>query len=81
MGKKKGKNKNLTLEEKLLHEKAVRQKEFWYTDPKTGYRVLTAYFLCHRGYCCRSGCRWCPYGFVEGEDWNEWNTSKTGEEE
>jgi len=27
------------------------------------YRVFTEFYLMSRGYCCRSGCRHCPYGF------------------
>jgi hypothetical protein len=35
---------------------------------ENGNWVFTAKFLLDRGYCCRSGCRHCPYGFVkEGE--------------
>ena len=26
--------------------------------------VFTAHYLRNRGYCCESGCRHCPYGFV-----------------
>ena len=29
------------------------------------YRVFTEFYLISRGYCCRSGCRHCPYGFKE----------------
>ncbi|MEM6723947.1 MAG: DUF5522 domain-containing protein [Bacteroidota bacterium] len=25
--------------------------------------VLTAHYLEKRGYCCKNGCRHCPYGF------------------
>ena len=32
-----------------------------YTDPATGYTVLTAGFLAARGTCCGRGCRHCPY--------------------
>jgi hypothetical protein len=28
-----------------------------------GLMVFTERFLLHRGYCCESGCRHCPYGF------------------
>jgi len=31
-----------------------------------GNWVFTAHYLRRRGYCCRSGCRHCPYGFREG---------------
>lgn len=37
---------------------------------ENGNYVFTAKFLLKRGYCCRSGCRHCPYGYVkevEGE--------------
>lgn len=30
-----------------------------------GKYVFTARYLRERGYCCRSGCRHCPYGFVK----------------
>lgn len=30
---------------------------------ENGLVVFTATFLRRRGYCCRSGCRHCPYGF------------------
>lgn len=29
-----------------------------------GNWVFTAKYLLRRGYCCRSGCRHCPYGYV-----------------
>jgi len=35
---------------------------------ENGNWVFTAKFLLNRGYCCRSGCRHCPYGFVKGKD-------------
>ena len=30
---------------------------------ENGLMVFTAHYLLQRGYCCRSGCRHCPYGF------------------
>jgi hypothetical protein len=30
-----------------------------------GLMVFTAHYLRHRGYCCQSGCRHCPYGFKQ----------------
>lgn len=35
---------------------------------ENGNWVFTAKYLLHRGYCCRSGCRHCPYGFVREEN-------------
>jgi hypothetical protein len=29
------------------------------------YRVFTEFYLLSRGYCCRSGCRHCAYGFKQ----------------
>ena len=31
---------------------------------ENGFYVFTAHYLRKRGFCCRSGCRHCPYGFV-----------------
>jgi hypothetical protein len=33
-----------------------------------GRMVFTAKYLLDRGYCCKSGCRHCPYGFVRPAD-------------
>lgn len=30
---------------------------------ENGRYVFTEHYLRKRGYCCRSGCRHCPYGF------------------
>jgi len=60
---------------KALNELVAKQKE--YPFPGRGgdliegvhyykedvYRVFTEFYLISRGYCCRSGCRHCPYGF------------------
>ena len=32
-----------------------------------GLMVFTAQYLRDRGYCCTSGCRHCPYGYVREE--------------
>jgi len=32
-----------------------------YTDPVSGYLVMTSAYLAERGVCCRQGCRHCPY--------------------
>ena len=36
----------------------VEGEDFYVED---GLYVFTAHFLLRRGYCCRSGCRHCPY--------------------
>ncbi|WP_176420426.1 DUF5522 domain-containing protein [Lutibacter flavus] len=30
---------------------------------KEGYRVFTEKYHLKRGYCCKNGCRHCPFGF------------------
>jgi hypothetical protein len=34
---------------------------------ENGLMVLTAEFLRKRGYCCKNGCRHCPYGFKSSD--------------
>lgn len=38
------------------------QGEDYYLSPE-GYKVFTEKYHIKRGYCCKSGCRHCPYGF------------------
>ncbi len=33
-----------------------------------GYKVFTAQFHLKRGYCCKSGCKYCPYGYDKKTD-------------
>lgn len=35
---------------------------------ENGKFVFTEKFLKDRGYCCKSGCRHCPYGFQKGKE-------------
>jgi len=35
--------------------------DFYYTPE--GFVVFTATYHLKRGYCCKNGCRHCPYGF------------------
>ena len=36
--------------------------EDYYISPE-GYIVFTEKYHLKRGYCCKSGCKHCPYGF------------------
>ncbi|MEM6730041.1 MAG: DUF5522 domain-containing protein [Myxococcota bacterium] len=47
-----------------LHQAAIESGQATYTDPKTGYMVLTALAHQQRGYCCGSRCRHCPFDHV-----------------
>jgi hypothetical protein len=35
---------------------------------ENGFVVFTAAYHLKRGYCCKSGCRHCPYGFKKERD-------------
>lgn len=41
--------------------KGLDEEDFYYT--KEGFLVFTEKYHQKRGYCCKSGCRHCPYGF------------------
>ena len=43
---------------------SLRAEADYYVED--GLMVFTAHFLRQRGYCCESGCRHCPYGYVVG---------------
>lgn len=43
------------------HDAALTSGDAGYSDPQTGFFVLTAAFLRDRGTCCTNGCRHCPY--------------------
>lgn len=40
---------------------ALEKDDFYYSEE--GYLVFTEKYLLKRGYCCKSGCRHCPYGY------------------
>ncbi len=48
-------------EKRLLHNKGLGPEDY-YRDAQ-GLLIFTAVYLLKRGYCCRTGCRHCPYGF------------------
>jgi Family of unknown function (DUF5522) len=43
-------------------ERGKLAPEDFYTTPD-GYIVFTEQYHLKRGYCCKSGCKHCPYGF------------------
>jgi hypothetical protein len=53
-------------EPKPVQEKRVAptpgRGDFYYDGP---YFVFTEQYHLRRGWCCQSGCRHCPYGFVK----------------
>ncbi len=42
--------------------KAKFAEEDYYLSPE-GYIVFTEAYHLKRGYCCKSGCKHCPYGY------------------
>jgi len=51
-----------------LHDEACSKGHTFYKDPKTGYIVFTREQLRKRGFCCKSGCRHCAYGFKKDSE-------------
>jgi hypothetical protein len=49
-------NENVEMDETF-----VEGVDFYFED---GLMVLTRHYLLKRGFCCKSGCRHCPYGFT-----------------
>ncbi len=47
--------------EEFPKRKDLEPDDYYMSDE--GYIVFTAKYLLKRGYCCKSGCRHCPYGF------------------
>ncbi len=41
-------------------------EDFYYNEK--GYRVFTEKYHLKRGYCCKSGCLHCPYGYDKKTD-------------
>lgn len=41
------------------------EKDFYWEN---GLMVFTAAFLLRRGYCCKNGCRHCPYGYKKEDN-------------
>jgi hypothetical protein len=45
--------------------KLIEGEDFYYTPE--GYKCFTEKYHLKRGYCCKSGCRHCPYGFKKNK--------------
>ena len=46
----------------MFEEKPELEADDFYLS-KEGYKVFTEKYHLKRGYCCKSGCRHCPYGY------------------
>jgi hypothetical protein len=43
----------------------IEGADYYWDGP---YMVFTAAYHLKRGYCCKSGCRHCPYGFNQADN-------------
>ncbi|TAF65859.1 MAG: hypothetical protein EAZ55_07710 [Cytophagales bacterium] len=46
--------------------KNLEEEDYYYDD--RGFIVFTEKYHLKRGYCCKSGCRHCPYGYDKKTD-------------
>jgi hypothetical protein len=51
------------MDEEPKHQQEGSEEESEYYYLENGLIVFKAAFLLKRGYCCKRGCRHCPYGF------------------
>jgi len=53
--------RNMAKESAKTKVGGLKQDEYYFTDQ--GFLVFTKEYHQRRGYCCKSGCRHCPYGY------------------
>lgn len=44
----------------------LKPEDFYLNEQ--GYKVFTEKYHLKRGYCCKSGCKHCPYGYNKKTD-------------
>ncbi len=49
----------------MSDEPIEEDRDFYFEN---GLMVFTAEYLKRRGFCCRSGCRHCPYEFKKDDE-------------
>ncbi len=47
---------------KPIKKRLMEGVDYYYEN---GFMVFTEKYHLERGYCCKSGCRHCPYGFLK----------------
>lgn len=52
----------------IVYNKRIELEEGDYYLNEQGYKVFTEQFHLRRGYCCKSGCKHCPYGYDKKTD-------------
>jgi hypothetical protein len=53
----------ITKNKKVATSNGLTPEDFYMTTE--GFMVFTEAYHLRRGYCCKNGCRHCPYGFVK----------------
>jgi len=51
-----------------VYNKRIPLEEDDFYLNEDGYRVFTEKYHLKRGYCCKSGCKHCPYGYDKKTD-------------
>ena len=64
-------NNRLAILENETFPQAQDLREGFHYYMEKGFWVFTENYHLLRGYCCRSGCRHCPYGFRKEEMMND----------
>lgn len=49
------------------YKKTILTTEDFYLNDK-GYRIFTKKYHLKRGYCCKNGCKHCPYNYDKKTD-------------
>ncbi len=50
-----------TVSDSFFNRPSLDPDDFYYSPE--GYLVFTEKYHLKRGYCCKSGCKHCPYGY------------------
>lgn len=51
----------------MYHKRIEILEEDFYLNTQ-GFRVFTEIYHLKRGYCCKSACKHCPYGYDKNTD-------------
>ena len=52
--------------EEFSNKGKFEKGDFYYSEE--GYIIFTEQYLLKRGYCCKNGCKHCPYGYNKNKD-------------
>ena len=50
-----------------MTQNSIKEHEDFYYNEQ-GYKVFREHFHLKRGYCCKSGCKHCPFGYDKKTD-------------